>query len=47
MRYDLGVEHRHTLEEVGLLVIISLDNIRMIGEIDLRFLRKNVASNVE
>ena len=47
MRFGLGEEHSHTLEEVGLAFDIPLENIRMIEAKALRLLRKNVASNDE
>ena len=47
MRFGLGEEHSHTLEEVGLAFDISLKKIRMIEAKALRLLRKNVASNDE
>ena len=47
MRFGLGEEQSHTLEEVGLVFEISLEKIRMIEAKALRLLRKNVASNDE
>ena len=47
MRFGLGEEHSHTLEEVGLAFDIPLKKIRMIEAKALRLLRKNVASNDE
>lgn len=47
MRFGLGEEHSHTLEEVGMVFDISLEKIRMIEAKALRLLRKNVASNDE
>lgn len=47
MRFGLGEEHSHTLEEVGLAFDIPLEKIRMIEARALRLLRKNVASNDE
>ena len=47
MRFGLGGEHSHTLEEVGLVFDIPLKKIRMIEAKALRLLRKNVASNDE
>lgn len=47
MRFGLGEEHSHTLEEVGLAFDIPLEKIRMIEAKALRLLRKNVASNDE
>lgn len=47
MRFGLGEEHSHTLEEVGLVFDITLEKIRMIEAKALRLLRKNVASNDE
>ena len=47
MRFGLGEEHSHTLEEVGLAFDITLEKIRMIEAKALRLLRKNVASNDE
>jgi len=44
MRFGLGEEHSHTLEEVGLVFDISLEKIRMIEAKALRLLRKNVTS---
>ena len=47
MRFGLGEEHSHTLEEVGLAFDIPLEKIRMIEAKALRLLRKNGASNDE
>lgn len=47
MRFGLGEEHSHTLEEVGLAFDIPLEKIRMIEAKALRLLRKNVGSNDE
>ena len=47
MRFGLGEEQSHTLEEVGLVFDISLEKIRMIEAKALHLLRKNVASNDE
>ena len=47
MRFWLGEEHSHTLEEVGLAFDIPLEKIRVIEAKALRLLRKNVASNDE
>lgn len=47
MRFGLGEEHSHTLEEVGLAFDIPLEKIRMIEAKALRLLRKNVASDDE
>lgn len=47
MRFGLGKEHSHPLEEVGLAFDIPLEKIRMIEAKALRLLRKNVASNDE
>lgn len=47
MRFGLGEEHSHTLEEVGLAFDIPLEKIRMIEAKALCLLRKNVASNDE
>ena len=47
MRFGLGEEQSHTLEEVGLVFDISLEKIRRIEAKALRLLRKNVASNDE
>lgn len=47
MRFGLGEEHSHTLEEVGLAFDITLEKIRMIEAKALRLLRKNVASDDE
>ena len=47
MRFGLGEEHSHTLEEVGLAFDIPLEKIRMIEAKALRLLRKNVAGNDE
>ena len=47
MRFGLGEEHSHTLEEVGLAFDIPLKKIRMIEAKALHLLRKNVASNDE
>lgn len=47
MRFGLGEEHSHTLEEVGLAFDIPLEKICMIEAKALRLLRKNVASNDE
>ena len=47
MRFGLGKEQSHTLEEVGLVLDISLEKIRMIESKALRLLRKNVASDDE
>ena len=47
MRFGLGEEHSHTLEEVGLAFDIPLEKIRVIEAKALRLLRKNVASNDE
>ena len=47
MRFGLGEEHSHTLEEVGLAFDIPLEKIRMIEAKALRLLRKNDASNDE
>ena len=44
MRFGLGEEHSHTLEEVGLVFDISLEKIRMIEAKALRLLRKNATS---
>ena len=44
MRFGLGEEQSHTLEEVGLVFDISLEKIRMIEAKALRLLRKNVTS---
>ncbi len=45
MRFGLGEEHSHTLEEVGFAFDIPLEKIRRIEAKALRLLRKNVASN--
>lgn len=45
MRFGLGEEHSHTLEEVGLVFDISLEKIRMIEAKALRLLRKNANSD--
>ena len=47
MRFGLGEEHSHTLEELGLAFDIPLEKIRVIEAKALRLLRKNVASNDE
>lgn len=47
MRFGLGEEHSHTLEEVGLAFDISRKEIRMIEAKVLRLLRKNVTRNYE
>ena len=47
MRFGLGEEHSHTLEEVGLAFDIPLEKIRMIESKALRLLRKNVANSDE
>lgn len=47
MRFGLGEEHSHTLEEVGLAFDIPLKKIRMIEAKALHLLRNNVASNDE
>lgn len=47
MRFGLGEEHSHTLEEVGLAFDISRKKIRMIEAKVLRLLRKNVTRNYE
>ena len=44
MRFGLGEERSHTLEEVGLAFDIPLEKIRMIEAKALRLLRKNVTS---
>lgn len=44
MRFGLGEEHSHTLEEVGLAFNIPLEKIRMIEAKALRLLRKNTTS---
>lgn len=44
MRFGLGEEHSHTLEEVGLAFDIPLEKIRMIEAKALRLLRKNATS---
>lgn len=44
MRFGLGEEHSHTLEEVGLAFDIPLEKIRMIEAKALRLLLKNVTS---
>ena len=44
MRFGLGEEHSHTLEEVGLAFDIPLEKIRMIEAKALRLLRKNTTS---
>ena len=44
MRFGLGEEHSHTLEEVGLAFDIPLEKIRMIEAKALHLLRKNVTS---
>ena len=44
MRFGLGEEHSHTLEEVGLAFDIPLEKVRMIEAKALRLLRKNVTS---
>ena len=45
MRFGLGEEQSHTLEEVGLVFDISLEKIRMIEAKALRLLRKNANSD--
>ena len=45
MRFGLGEEHSHTLEEVGMVFEISLEKIRMIEAKALRLLRKNANSD--
>ena len=45
MRFGLGEEHSHTLEEVGLAFDIPLEKIRMIEAKALRLLRKNANSD--
>ena len=45
MRFGLGEEHSHTLEEVGLAFDIPVEKIRMIEAKALRLLRKNVSSD--
>lgn len=45
MRFGLGEEQSHTLEEVGLAFDISLEKIRMIEAKALRLLRKNANSD--
>lgn len=45
MRFGLGEEHSHTLEEVGNAFDIPLEKIRMIEAKALRLLRKNVNSD--
>ena len=47
MRFGLGEEHSHTLEELGLAFDIPLEKIRVIEAKALRLLRKNVAGNDE
>lgn len=47
MRFGLGEEHSHTLEEVGLAFDIPLEKIRVIEAKALRLLRRNVANNDE
>ena len=47
MRFGLGEEHSHTLEELGLAFDIPLEKIRVIEAKALRLLRKNVAVNDE
>lgn len=47
MRFGLGEEHSHTLEEVGLAFDIPLEKIRVIEAKALRLLRKNVANSDE
>ena len=47
MRFGLGEEHSHTLEEVGLAFDIPRKKIRMIEAKVLRLLRKNVANSDE
>lgn len=44
MRFGLGEEHSHTLEEVGLAFDIPLEKIRMIEAKALHLLQKNVTS---
>ena len=44
MRFGLGEEHSHTLEEVGLAFDIPLEMIRMIEAKALRLIRKNTSS---
>lgn len=44
MRFGLGGQHSHTLEEVGLAFDIPLEKIRMIEAKALRLLRNNVTS---
>ena len=45
MRFGLGEEHSHTLEEVGLAFDIPLEKIRMVEAKALRLLRKNANSD--
>ena len=45
MRFGLGEEHSHTLEEVGLAFNIPLEKIRIIEAKALRLLRKNANSD--
>ena len=45
MRFGLGEEQSHTLEEVGLVFDIPLEKIRMIEAKALRLLRKNANSD--
>ena len=45
MRFGLGEEHSHTLEEVGLAFDIPLEKIRIIEAKALRLLRKNANSD--
>ncbi len=44
MRFGLGEEHSHTIEEIGRAFDIPLEKIRMIEAKALRLLRKNVTS---